>query len=51
MDQIVCEGFTLSLDDDEDWPDPDDPRWYDDHDEDGREALTAAERNPSLCRR
>lgn len=41
--------------DDWDWwepedPDPDDPRWYL-ADEDGREALTAAERNPSLCRR
>lgn len=40
--------------DDWDWwepeaPDPDDPRWY--IDEDGCEALTAAERNPSLCRR
>lgn len=35
---------------DEDYPDPDDPRYYPDPDEDSREALTAAERNPSLCR-
>lgn len=40
-------GFTLAPDDD-DWPDPDDPRWYDD---DGIECLTAAERNPSLLTR
>lgn len=37
--------------DDWDWdpddPDPDDPQYYL-ADEDGREALTAAERNPSL---
>lgn len=39
----------LSLDDD-DWPDPDDRRWYDDYEE-GRECLTAAERNPSLLPR
>jgi hypothetical protein len=32
---------------DEDTPDPDDPRYYDPN-EDSREALTAAERNPSL---
>lgn len=38
---------------DEDWegdePDPDDPCYYL-SDDDGREALTPAERNPSLCR-
>lgn len=37
-------GFTLAPDDD--WPDPDDPRWY--QDDDGQEALATAERNPSL---
>jgi hypothetical protein len=41
-------GFMLTPEDD-DWPDPDDPRWYDD--DDGQEALTAAERNPSLLTR
>lgn len=46
---------TMYPDDWEDWaddePDPDDPRWYvSAADDDSREALTAAERNPSLCR-
>jgi hypothetical protein len=37
---------------DDGYPDPDDPRWYPpaDDDEPGIEALTAAERNPSLIR-
>lgn len=37
---------------DDDEPDPDDPRWYAlaADDDTGREALTAAERNSSLCR-
>lgn len=40
-------GYMLTPEDD-DWPDPDDRRWYDD---DGQEALTPAERNPSLLLR
>ena len=49
MAELLCEGFMLSLDDD-DWPDPDDPRWYEDYD-DGAEALTPTDRNPSLLTR
>lgn len=46
------DGATLA--DWDDWgddPDPDDPRWYLSTDDDGQEALTPAERNPSLLLR
>lgn len=36
-------------DDDWDWWEPDDPDPDQSRDDDGREALTVAERNPSLC--